>query len=244
MPRLRLSGLRKRWESAERIFELEVGEITLGGGEVRALTGPNGCGKSTFLELAGLATRPDGAGAFTLETVGRSIDLNALWRDGRLDRLAELRGRYFGYVLQTGALLPFLKVRENIALAQTQAGQQQPERIDALLERLDMGLLAREYPAQLSLGQRQRVAVARALAHDPAFVLADEPTASLDPESAEIVLRLLLELARDGGSAVVIVSHDHELLDRLGLDRLPLAAAPMDLGAKGCWRTTIGARAP
>jgi putative ABC transport system ATP-binding protein len=237
--RLILRGLEKRWESEDRVFELAVGAVEIGAGEAWAVTGPNGCGKSTFLELAGLATRPDAARRFVLETGDERIDLDALWEFGRLDRLAALRGRHFGYVLQTGALLPFLSVRDNIALGQRLAGRPDATRLHGLMEHLDLLPLAGAQPAQLSLGQRQRAAVARALAHAPSFVFADEPTASLDPENAELVLRLMLELVRDQGAALVVVSHDEALLDRLDLPRLPLAAASHPSADKARWHTTI-----
>ena len=237
--RLILRGLEKRWESEERVFELVVGEVEIAAGEAWAVTGPNGCGKSTFLELAGLATRPDVARRFVLETGEEFIDLDALWAFGHLDMLTALRGRHFGYVLQTGALLPFLSVHDNIALGQRLAGRPNSARLQHLMDHLDLLPLAEAKPAQLSLGQRQRAAVARALAHAPAFVLADEPTASLDPENAELVLRLMLELVEDQGAALVVVSHDDILLNRLDLPRLPLTAASFPSVTKACWHTTI-----
>ena len=135
-------------------------------------------------------------------------DVAALWGRRRLDELGRLRARHFGYVLQTGGLLPFLSVRSNIALTQRILGYEDRGRIEDLARRLDIAELLEARPAKLSVGQRQRVAIARALAHRPALVLADEPTASLDPVNADAVMDLFMELISSVGSALVLVTHD------------------------------------
>jgi putative ABC transport system ATP-binding protein len=234
MAELHIRDLVKRWRARDRDFTLEVEALTLGPGDVLALVGPSGCGKSTFLELVGLAVRPDAAGTFQLGTADGVVDIQRLWQAGDGDALARLRARHFGFVLQAGGLLPFLDVRANVRLA----GDRSRHEIEQLLGFLGIGDLADALPTALSVGQRQRVAVARAVIGRPAFLLADEPTAALDPAAAAEVMRLLITLARELASAVVIVSHDAALLDRFAIDRLELAshAAPKS------WRTTIHRR--
>ena len=116
-----------------------------------------------------------------------------------------------GYLPQTGALLPFLTVRQNIELVQQLSGRGDPALLREICRRLDLDGLRAEAPAQLSVGQRQRVAIARAIVHQPSFVLADEPTAALDPANARTVLQLLLDLVREIGCGLLLVSHEPEL---------------------------------
>ena len=151
-------------------------------------------------------------------------DVAALWRRGNTNACTALRAAHVGVVLQTGGLLPSLPVRENAALSQRLLGRPDPEWIDHLLAGLDLAQLADRMPSQLSIGQRQRVAIARALAHRPALVLADEPTASLGIDHGPAALDLLLNLARDSQAALLIVSHDIELLRRKGV---PLIACQL-----------------
>jgi len=228
---LEVRGLVKRWQARDRAFTLEIEELRLGPGDLLALVGPSGCGKSTFLELIGLAVRPDAAETFRLHTPDGAVDLGRLWQAAAGDALARLRGRHFGFVLQTGGLLPFLDVGANIRLA----ARHRPDEVRRLLEALGVGELIDALPTALSVGQRQRVAVARAVIGRPAFLLADEPTAALDPAAAAEVMRLLIALAKELASAVVIVSHDAALLERFAVDRLVLESEP---GAAS-WRTTI-----
>lgn len=235
MMKLEVQGLVKSWQARDRAFTLEIEALTLGPGDLLALVGPSGCGKSTFLELVGLAVRPDTARTFRLAGPDDEIDLGRLWQADDGDALAQLRGRHFGFVLQTGGLLPFLDVGANIRLAARHSRAE----VRQLLDFLGVGDLIDALPTALSVGQRQRVAVARAVIGRPAFLLADEPTAALDPAAAAEVMRLLITLARELASAVVIVSHDAGLLDRFAIDRLVLETEP---GAAS-WRTTIR-RAP
>jgi putative ABC transport system ATP-binding protein len=123
-------------------------------------------------------------------------------------------------VPQTGGLFAFLRVRDNIALPRRLLGLKDDGTVGHLAERLGVADHLRKKPSALSVGQRQRVAIARALAHGPALVLADEPTASVDPATADIVMALLLEQAALNGAAVVIASHDWTRLQKLGLPRL------------------------
>jgi putative ABC transport system ATP-binding protein len=129
---------------------------------------------------------------------------------------AQLRRTSFGYVFQEDNLQPFLTVSENVAVQAVLAGvADDPERDQRLLDALEVGSLGHRYPDQLSGGQRQRVAVARALVHGPRVVLADEPTGSLDAESSNKVVDLLLRLHKQEGTTLVIVTHDSAVATRM-----------------------------
>jgi putative ABC transport system ATP-binding protein len=198
-------------------FTLAVESLSLRAGEAVGVTGPSGCGKSTLLDVAGLVLRPAQAVEFNLG----GTDVAALWAQGRQDGLARLRAQGIGYVLQTGGLLPFLTVRDNIRLSRSLLGLPEDAAGERrLVEVLGLGALLGKKPAALSIGERQRVAIARALAHRPPLLLADEPTASLDPEHSAAVMELLLALASELGLGVMVVSHDWDLLARFGLRRI------------------------
>lgn len=204
-------------------FELAIGSIDLEAGRAVAFVGPSGCGKSTLIDLLAMTLRPDGAERFVLTPPDASanghgeVDIAALWQRRRQDALGRLRARYFGYVVQTGGLLPFLRVGANIALPQRIIGTGEPARVRDLAGRLGIAEMLGRYPARLSVGQRQRVAIARALAHRPAIVLADEPTASLDPANAEAVMTLFMELIDQSAAALVLVTHDAAMAARFGI---------------------------
>lgn len=198
-------------------FTLVVDSLSLRRGEAVGVTGPSGCGKSTLLDVAGLVLRPDRVGHFTLD----GTEVAGLWAQGRQNALARLRAKRIGYVLQTGGLLPFLTVRDNIRLSRSLLGlPENRAEEDRLVSALGIGALLGKKPAALSIGERQRVAIARALAHRPPLVLADEPTASLDPAHSAAVMELLLSLVGELGLGLVVVSHDWDLLGRFGLRRI------------------------
>ena len=232
-PVLALEGLSVALADRERRFELRLDRLRLDRGAAAGLTGPSGTGKTLLLELLGLMRRPGPEGAFRLgERDGRAHDIAALWRGRDAPaKAARLRGRLLGFVPQTGGLLPFLTLAENVALSQRIAGREDAAWRAHLIDRLGLGPVAGLRPGALSIGQRQRCAIARALAHRPGFVLADEPTAALDPDTAAEAMRLLIETAREGGAAVLVSSHDLALLDRLPLRRLRLEAATPRPGA-------------
>ena len=206
-------ALVKYRRSPSSAFALHVPTFELHAGEIVILRGASGCGKSTLLDLLALALRPDDAECLTFQppTAAAPVDLWAHWQRGQHDALASLRRHHLGYILQTGGLLPFVSVRENIGLTARLLGREATAVIDTLAARLQITAHLDKYPRQLSLGERQRVAIARALAHQPAVILADEPTASLDPLNAQIIRELLLELVRDSGTAAVIATHDWEV---------------------------------
>lgn len=180
---------------------------TVAPGEVVALTGPSGSGKTSLLYcLAGLV-RPD-SGSVTFE--GR--DLTRLTDNDR----AQTRRRHFGFVFQFAELVPELTLRENVELPLQlvgRSGRERRERVNELLERLDIVAEADRRPGQVSGGQAQRAAVARALAHTPDVVFADEPTGSLDSANGSKVLDQLLSVAREHGTAVVLVTHSSDVAD-------------------------------
>ncbi|MFJ7900552.1 ABC transporter ATP-binding protein [Streptomyces sp. NPDC096198] len=176
--------------------------LSIARGEVAAVTGQSGSGKSSLLYcLAGVLPAARGQVRFQ----GRSL--------GDLDdeAMSSLRRESFGFVFQYGELLPELTIEENAALPLRLAGRSKKaahEAAGAVLERLGLGELRERRPSQVSGGQSQRVAVARALVHRPAVVFADEPTGSLDSANATAVLEEFLGLARVQGTAVVLVTHD------------------------------------
>jgi putative ABC transport system ATP-binding protein len=228
-PVAELEGVsRERGRSADG-FRLEIERFRIAPGERVAIVGPSGSGKSTFLDLLALSLAPGSADLFRMEPGG--VDVAALWRAGHGRSLARLRRERIGYVLQGGALLPFLSAARNIELPLRLSGSVSAgdrERVQALVARLGLGGLSHRRPGELSFGQRQRVAVARALVHRPPLVLADEPTASLDAEGGNAVMMLMNELAREQGSAVLLVTHDKLLAARHGFASVlcrPVASA-------------------
>ncbi|MCW5666708.1 MAG: ATP-binding cassette domain-containing protein [Piscinibacter sp.] len=209
---LRLESLRYE-RAGDGAFVIEVGTLALAPGQVLGIVGPSGCGKSTLIDILALLRRPTRVARFELQ----GTDVAALWQRGAVDACTALRAAQVGVVLQTGGLLPSLTVLENVRLAQRLLGARDEAWVQHLLAALDLHGLGERRPAQLSIGQRQRVAIARALAHRPALLLADEPTASLGIDHAPAALDLLLALARDSGAALVIVSHDLDLLRDKGV---------------------------
>jgi ABC-type lipoprotein export system ATPase subunit len=169
-------------------------------GVFHAVVGPSGCGKTTLLHLlAGLERATDGSveiGGVALEGLSR-------------EALADVRREAVAVVPQSAAPLPFLSATENVLLAVRARGQRDGEReAAAALERVGLSEVARQPLARLSAGERQRVALARALAVRPRLILADEPTANLDQRNAIAVARLLHEVTRADGVAIVCATHD------------------------------------
>ncbi|CCQ73203.1 ABC transporter ATP-binding protein [Magnetospira sp. QH-2] len=212
-----LSGLRKTWTSETDPFHLAVENLTVEAGDIVVLRGESGCGKSTFLDILGMTLQPDVCTKF--EFVGRNrkpLDARRMWEKRNMGALTKLRRRNLGYVMQTGGLLPYLTVRQNIELVGWINGQDIRAAKVSLVEHLGLMPLLDRKPAQLSVGQRQRVAIARALIHRPKVILADEPTASLDPHNAERVFALLVDLVRTEKATAVIATHDWELAKKYG----------------------------
>lgn len=212
MMTLSAQDLRLTREKNGAVFSLHVPFLHLQTGDIVAVVGQSGCGKSTLLDMLALILRPQG-GQMSLERAdSKNIDL---MRASALS-LARVRKRDLGYVLQSGGLLPFLSVRENILLPAKLLGikkKETEEWLDALLDTLGIREQVNKNPQHLSGGQRQRVAIARALIHKPAIVLADEPTAAVDSDTAENICAIFQHVVRSSGSAAIIVSHDKELME-------------------------------
>jgi len=222
---LALSGIEVALSSGDSRFRMVVEDLTLAPGGIVALTGESGAGKTLLLEIVGLMRAPKPGGRYShTQADGGTTDLTALWRGGpNGGALTQARGTIFGFVPQTGGLLNFLSVRDNIALPQRLTGRIDKAWVQTLLDRMGLTRQADLRPSKLSVGQRQRVAIARALAHRPAFVIADEPTASLDPERSEDVLALFLNVAAENCCGVLLSSHEVDRITRLGLPRLHLS---------------------
>jgi putative ABC transport system ATP-binding protein len=213
-PVLALEHVAKRREQAGARFELDVPAFNVAAGEFVAVVGESGCGKSTLLDLLGLISRPTAAGNYRMAVAGgASYDIASLWRIGDEPMLAGIRRRHLGYVLQTGGLLPFLSVRENLLLPMRLnrlAGGR--ERVVAMSRRFGIVDCLSRLPESLSGGQRQRVAILRALVHAPDIVLADEPTAAVDRARARQIVKDFSALAKHERLAIIMVTHDLDLV--------------------------------
>ena len=205
---LRAEGISRSVAAAGSRFTLLIERFEVAPGSRVAVVGPSGCGKSTLLAVMALALRPDAGPAAGEALTLAGVDALASWRAGQGGALAAQRARHVGFVPQTGALLPFLSLRDNIMLPQRILARPDKARVDALAEFLEISDILDRRPAAVSVGQRQRAAVARALAHRPDVVLADEPTASVHPAQADDILDLLTRIAAEDGAALVIATHD------------------------------------
>lgn len=202
MTRLVVEDLRRRFADRE---VLQGVSFEIAAGEAVALVGPSGCGKTTLLQIIGLIDRPDG---------GRVVlGDHEPWTAPSAIR-GELRLTWLGFVFQRGNLIDHLSARENVALPAWRAGKSRKAalaRADELLAPLGMASRCDAPSHVLSIGEIQRVAVARALVNRPRLILADEPTGSLDGESAQSVLAALLA---PGEAAVLLVTHDPDVAAR------------------------------
>jgi putative ABC transport system ATP-binding protein len=199
---IQLQGIKKVFYTDEvETHALSDVHLDIKQGEYVAIAGPSGCGKTTLLSILGLLDTPSD-GSYVLD--GRPVvNLSAADR-------ARVRNRQIGFIFQAFNLIGDLTVYENVELPLTYRGLSSAERkrrVTEALERVGMSHRVKHYPAQLSGGQQQRVAVARAVAGDPAILLADEPTGNLDSSNGESVMELLRELHR-GGATICMVTHD------------------------------------
>ena len=181
-------------------------DLTIARGTVSAITGPSGSGKSTLLGLVAGLDAPT-AGRVLID----GVDITALDEDG----LARLRGSRIGFVFQFFHLLPSLTAYENVLVPMEIAGANDAAaRARELLSEVGLEDRANHYPSQLSGGEQQRIAVARALANDPPLLLADEPTGNLDSATGHAIIELLLGINRTRKTTLVLVTHDPELAAR------------------------------
>jgi putative ABC transport system ATP-binding protein len=203
---LAIHGLKKSFVTPEgaRSPVVEISDFSLGAGEQAALRGESGSGKTTFLNLIAGILAAD-SGRITVD----GADMSALGEAGR----DKLRAAKIGYIFQTFNLLQGCTVLENVMLGMAFGpGGASKERARAILERVGLRARIDHFPRQLSTGQQQRVAAARALANRPRLVLADEPTGNLDRRNAAEALELIRETCRESGAALLLVSHDEGVL--------------------------------
>lgn len=189
---------------------LREATVSFTAGETCVLIGPSGSGKTTLLSILGCLLSPS-SGELLLE--GKPVSFR------NPEELASLRRNRIGFVFQQAQLLPFLTMEENLAIVCRNVGlgrKEMTHRIATLLDRLNIAELRHKRPHETSGGQRQRFAIARALLHRPAIVLADEPTAALDWTIGETAMQLLVAQAREEGSLLIVVTHDQRLLPMFG----------------------------
>lgn len=209
-PVVRLSGLKRSFRQGGVVIEVLRGvNLDIQPGEIVALLGPSGSGKSTMLQAVGLLE-----GGFTGSIAICGIEAGALPADER----TRLRRENLGFVYQFHHLLPDFSALENVVMPQMIGGVPRVDaeaRAEQLLVALGLGARLEHRPSQLSGGEQQRVAVARALANRPRLVLADEPTGNLDEHTADRVLAQFLELVRGEGSAALVATHNERLARRM-----------------------------
>jgi putative ABC transport system ATP-binding protein len=205
MPVLEISNLRKSFAHPEGGLQevVNIASFDLAGRDQAALRGESGSGKTTFLNLIAGILKPDGG---LIRVAGREV---SAFGESERDRL---RATHIGYIFQTFNLLQGFTCLENVLLGMAFGAGADAAFARSLLERVGLGSRLGHYPRQLSTGQQQRVAVARALANRPQLVLADEPTGNLDHANAREVLALIRETCRESGAALLLVSHDREVL--------------------------------
>lgn len=215
---LTVRGLTKTFGSGDTAVDaVRAVDLDVAAGEVLLVMGPSGSGKTTLLLMLGALLRPSAGSITVTSREGIEVDIAA----AREKELPALRSRTFGFIFQDYALLDALTATENIAVAANLAGTTGPpahQRARELLDRVGLARRAAARPSQMSGGEQQRVAVARALSNDPPILLADEPTANLDASRGRDLARLLRQLADEDHRSIVIVSHDdrlREIADRV-----------------------------
>ena len=203
---IELREVSKNYPGVVPVTVLRAASLSVARGETVALVGPSGSGKSTLLNLLGTLDTPDSGSVWIC-----GQDVTRLDAQG----LARVRNRDLGFIFQSHHLLPQCSVLENVLLPTLAERRQSPaeaeDRARRLLDRVGLGPRLSHLPGQLSGGERQRAAVVRALIQSPQVVLADEPTGALDRANAESLGRLLVDLNREEGMALVVVTHSLEL---------------------------------
>ena len=201
---LKTEGLTKLFRTEEvETTALDEINLSVAEGEFTSIMGPSGCGKSTLLHILGLIDNPDGGKYWFLDEEVSSYSER---------QRANLRKENIGFVFQSFNLIDELTVYENVELPLIYTkipSHDRKEKVEAVLEKMDMGHRAKHFPQQLSGGQQQRVAVARAIVNQPNLILADEPTGNLDSEHGEEVMKILSGL-NDEGTTIVMVTHSLE----------------------------------
>jgi lipoprotein-releasing system ATP-binding protein len=208
--RLEIRALTKSFEHGGRVIEVLRGiDLDVGAGEMVAVVGSSGVGKSTLLHVLGTLDRPSG-GTIRYD----DVDVTRL----SPSKLADFRNHTIGFVFQFHHLLPEFTAEENCAMPALISGIARPEaarRAVSLLERVGLGHRLTHRPGELSGGEQQRVALARALIMEPRVLLADEPTGNLDTHTGEAIHQLIIELNRERGMTMLVVTHNADLAARL-----------------------------
>jgi len=212
-------------------FRLCIPSLEIEAGENIALVGSSGCGKSTLMDMLALILRPDESDQFGISPVdGKSDKVDKLWQVNNQDRLAQVRRQHIGYVLQYGGLLPYLTVRENIELPRKLLKLADDDSINSISRVLGIHRQLDKLPGLLSAGERQRAAFARALSHRPSILLADEPTAALDPITARKIMAVVMELIKGLKITLITASHDWAHVYKMELRILEQEAGPIEQG--------------
>lgn len=205
---LKLEQIKKAYTQPDgsRVPILDIEEFNIDAGEQVVLIGPSGCGKTTMLHTIAGITKPDSGKVFI-----DGIELTKFSEAAR-DRI---RANKLGYVFQTFNLLPGFSAYENVLLGMSFAkGKASSARAKSLLEKIGLGHRLNNKPHQLSVGEQQRVAIARALANRPALLLADEPTANVDPGNQKQIIDLIIDSCREENVALLMVTHSMEVAGR------------------------------
>lgn len=204
---LKITGLEKTYVSGDKqLTVLHDISFDVEKGQTFSIVGPSGSGKTTLLGLCAGLDQPN---AGSVELCGQ--DLNRLNEDQR----AQLRNQEVGFIFQNFQLLPTLTALENVSVPlELQGSKEATKKSRALLEKVGLGDRVHHYPSQLSGGEQQRVAVARAFANAPSILFADEPTGNLDDDTGEKIIQLLFDLNKENGTTLVIITHDLELANR------------------------------
>jgi len=212
---LQLRNVKKSYVEPDggRLPILEIASFDVANGEQMVLVGKSGCGKTTLLHTIAGITRAD-SGQIAID----GIDIAALSEAG----VDKVRAAKIGYVFQTFNLLPGFTAIENVLLGMTFArGRKDPQRARQLLDRVGLSHRSAHKPTALSVGEQQRVAVARALANRPSLLLADEPTANIDPRNQQKIVDLIRDTCREEGVSLIIVTHSMEVAGQFErVDRL------------------------
>ena len=206
---MKIENLCKSFGKGEnKVDVIDGANFSLNKGEFVALVAPSGAGKTTLLMMLGCVLEPTSGKI----TIGQEIVYDNKWlvKDDR-----ELRRKKIGFIFQHHYLIPFLNIEENITLLPYQNGEGKKvvkPRVKEIMDYLDMTNKMHNMPSELSGGQNQRIAIARALANEPDIILADEPTAALDKERAVSVVKMLKKITRERGITIIMVTHDDRLL--------------------------------
>ncbi len=212
-------------------FRLVVPEIQIKARENIALIGHSGCGKSTLLDMLALILRPDSCDDFNLHPMdGDSHDVGRLWHKDKQSKLSQIRKQHIGYVMQSGGLLPYLTVRENIELPRKLLKLPDDDSINSISRVLGIDRQLDKLPGLLSAGERQRAAFARALSHRPSILIADEPTSALDPITAQKIMAVVMEVIRGLKITLITASHDWAHVYKMELRTLKQEAVAIENG--------------